>query len=93
MLLSPSANRIKSWTCEHCINWKEKNPEFCIKCFWSHPEDYEHIAGKRVKIINLYFSGDEIKDYDKLIALTGINNAQNLIKNLIHKFLSQSEHE
>lgn len=25
MLLSPSANRAKSWTCEHCTNW-ETNP-------------------------------------------------------------------
>ena len=24
MLLSPSANRAKSWTCEHCENWKKK---------------------------------------------------------------------
>lgn len=24
MLLSPSANRAKSWTCEHCPNWKQK---------------------------------------------------------------------
>lgn len=28
MLLSNSANRAKSWSCEHCINWKElKKPE------------------------------------------------------------------
>ena len=24
MLLSPSANRAKSWTCEHCANWEKK---------------------------------------------------------------------
>ena len=24
MLLSPSANRAKSWTCEHCVNWEKK---------------------------------------------------------------------
>ena len=28
MLLSPSANRAKSWTCEHCENWETKNPSF-----------------------------------------------------------------
>ena len=28
MLLSPSANRAKSWTCEHCKNWEVKNPSF-----------------------------------------------------------------
>jgi hypothetical protein len=26
MLLSPSANRAKSWTCEHCENWFVKSP-------------------------------------------------------------------
>ena len=29
MLLSSSANRAKSWTCEHCENWIEKDPFLC----------------------------------------------------------------
>ena len=33
MLLSPSANRAKSWTCEHCENWKRKDPCYCLHCF------------------------------------------------------------
>lgn len=33
MLLSPSANRAKSWTCEHCPNWEKKDVTFCINCF------------------------------------------------------------
>lgn len=87
MLLSPSANRAKSWTCEHCKNWEEKDIEFCVKCFWSHPENYDHIAGNKVKLINLYFSGNEIEDYNKLISLSGEENAQNFIKNIIHNYL------
>lgn len=35
MLLSPSANRAKSWTCEHCRNWSDKNVDFCMRCFLS----------------------------------------------------------
>lgn len=93
MLLSPSANRAKSWTCEHCSNWEEKNIEFCIKCFWSHPENYEHIAGNSIRIINRYFSGNEIEDYNKLISLAGADNAQNLIKRIIHKFLSDGDRD
>lgn len=50
MLLSPSANRAKSWACEHCENWERKDSDFCIKCFWAYPEDYEHIAGKQQRI-------------------------------------------
>ena len=33
MLLCPSANRAKSWTCEHCENWNRKDPSFCVRCF------------------------------------------------------------
>ncbi|MCQ2771586.1 MAG: HNH endonuclease [Clostridia bacterium] len=39
MLLSPSANRAKSWTCEHCPNWVRKDPAMCEKCIWAHPEE------------------------------------------------------
>jgi hypothetical protein len=87
MLLSPSANRAKSWTCEHCINWKHKNISFCFKCFWTHPEDYEHIAGKQQRIISIVFTGDEIEDYKRLIEISGLENAQNVIKTILHKHL------
>lgn len=89
MLLSPSANRSKSWTCEHCENWKDKDIDFCIKCFWAHPEKYEHMAGKKVKVMNLYFSGNEIEDYNKLISNYGEENAQKIIKRLIHDYISK----
>lgn len=88
MLLSPSANRAKSWTCEHCENWTKKDADFCIKCFWAHPENYEHIAGKHERIISLVFTGDEIKDYNRLIQLAGKDNAQKVIKQLLHENLA-----
>lgn len=87
MLLSPSANRAKSWTCEHCDNWDKKDISFCLKCFWAHPENYEHVAGKYEKIISLIFTGDEIQDYEKLVALSGEKTAQETIKEILHKFL------
>ena len=87
MLLSPSANRAKSWTCEHCENWDRKNKDFCLKCFWASPENYDHIAGKYEKVISLVFSGDEIEDYNKLIQLSGEDRAQEVVKKLIHKHL------
>lgn len=83
MLLSPSANRTKSWTCEHCINWSLKNIEFCEKCFWAHPENYTHIAGKEWRQIIITFTGNEIEDYNKLIELVGLEKAEETIKNLI----------
>ncbi len=87
MLLSPSANRAKSWTCEHCDNWERKDSSFCLRCFWAHPENYDHIAGKYERIISLVFTGDEIEDYYKLIELSGKEKAQEVIKQIIHKHL------
>ncbi|MDR1261939.1 MAG: helix-turn-helix domain-containing protein [Oscillospiraceae bacterium] len=88
MLLSPSANRAKSWSCEHCENWVTKSPSYCVKCFWAHPEDYEHVAGNKQRIVSIVFTGDEIEDYDRLLQVTGIDGAQNFIKRLIHEHLN-----
>ena len=87
MLLSPSANRAKSWTCEHCENWERKDSSFCLRCFWAHPENYDHVAGKYEKIISLVFTGDEIEDYNKLVELSGEEKAQEFIKQIIHEHL------
>jgi hypothetical protein len=87
MLISPSANRAKSWTCEHCNNWEHKDIKFCIKCFWAYPENYEHIAGKYQRIISIVFTGDEITDYNRLIEMSGIEEAQKVIKNIIHEYV------
>jgi hypothetical protein len=87
MLLSPSANRAKSWTCEHCPNWENKDAEFCVKCFWAHPENYSHIAGKEQRQIIITFTGDEIGDYNKLIALVGVEKAEETIKEMIGEFI------
>ena len=87
MLLSPSANRAKSWTCEHCSNWNKKNRTFCVRCFWAYPEDYDHIAGRYEKVISIMFTGDEIEDYNKLIEMSGMENAQNTIKKILHDYL------
>lgn len=87
MLLSPSANRAKSWTCEHCTNWDKKDNDFCIRCFWAHPEDYDHVAGRIEKVISIIFTGDEIADYNKLVSLAGEKTAQETIKELLHEHL------
>ena len=90
MLLSPSANRAKSWTCEHCPNWENKNAEFCMKCFWAHPENYSHIAGKEQRQLIITFTGDEIEDYNKLIALVGVDKAEETIKEMIGEFIGKA---
>ena len=87
MLLSPSANRAKSWTCEHCTNWETKDVGFCLSCFWVHPEKYDHVAGRLEKVVSIIFSGNEIDDYNKLIELAGEETAQETIKRIIHERL------
>ena len=93
MLLCPSANRTKSWVCEHCENWQRKEPAFCLRCFWAHPENYEHVAGKPERIISLVFSGEEVRDYDKLVKMAGEKEAQKLVKGLIHEYLESLTQE
>lgn len=87
MLLSPSANRAKSWTCEHCSNWKTKDKAFCVSCFWAHPEHYTHVADRKERKIILTFTGDEIEDYNKLIAMVGQDKAEETIKEAIKKYI------
>ena len=91
MLLSPSANRAKSWTCEHCQNWEKKDSSFCIGCFWAFPESHSHIAGIQQRQIIISFTGDEIKDYNELIELVGRENAEHKIKQLLHQYLPSNK--
>jgi hypothetical protein len=89
MLLSPSANRAKSWTCEHCSNWIKKDSAFCNMCFWAFPEKYTHIAGKEQKILSIVFTGDEIDDYNQLIKLSGLMKPEDIVKSLIKNFINE----
>ena len=69
MLLSGSANRAKSWFCEHCENWKQlKQRELCLSCYWAYPENYQHIAMKQVRRVDLLWQGQDTEQYEKLKA-------------------------
>ena len=69
MLLSASANRAKSWSCEYCENWKvTKDKTICMSCYWAYPENYNHIALKPIRRVDLLWEGDEIKVYEALKA-------------------------
>ena len=62
MLLCPSANRAKSWTCEHCVNWVKKAPAFYVNCYWARPEDYDHVSGKLQRVISVMFTGEKFNE-------------------------------
>lgn len=85
MLLSASANRAKSWACEHCKNWAEKDAAFCQRCFWAYPEEYDHVAGNIEKVIPVVFTGDDIADYNALQKLYGtMEHMQQEIRIMVH---------
>ena len=68
MLLCASANRVKSWSCENCENWKDKKIAVCESCYWAYPESYSHIAMLGIRRLDLLWMGDEVAEYDKLRA-------------------------
>ena len=67
MLLCGSANRAKSWACEHCQNWIElKDKSICLSCYWAYPENYLHIAMRQVRRVDLLWEGNEVAVYEAL---------------------------
>ncbi|MDX1948083.1 MAG: hypothetical protein SFU86_21980 [Pirellulaceae bacterium] len=76
MLLCGSCQRSKSWSCEHCDNWREgRQSEICKTCYWATPEDYNHIALKDHRRLEIVWLGaDEVADHAKLKSLAA-NNA------------------
>lgn len=67
MLLSGSANRAKSWSCEHCDNWKNlKQRELCLSCYWAYPDQHTHVALQPVRRVDLLWRGADVAHYDRL---------------------------
>lgn len=84
MLLDASAQRIKSWTCEHCKNFTEiRDANICNNCFWAFPENYTHIAMEEERRLWIVWRGNETKDYDKLAKIAAKN------KKLLQDFIKE----
>jgi len=67
MLLCGSANRTKSWSCEHCENWRSiKDKSICLSCYYAYPENYTHIAMRQVRRVDILWEGDDVDTYEKL---------------------------
>jgi len=68
MLLCGSCNRAKSWSCEHCPNWKEtRDQSICESCYWSDPECYKHIGLRKIRRLDIIWDEHEIELYEILI--------------------------
>lgn len=67
MLLCASCNRAKSWSCEHCRNWKEiRSPAICKKCYWANPVSYSHVAMNDIRRLDVTWIGKEVSQYEAL---------------------------
>jgi len=65
MPLCGSCNRAKSWSCEHCANWLEKkDPTICLTCYWARPEDYDHVAIREMRRLDVVWEGKEVDDFE-----------------------------
>jgi len=88
MLLSPSANRLKSWACEKCNNWNtKKDKEICLTCYWAYPENYSHIATMPIRRLDIIWQGEEVSVYEALKSQAQNENSeiQNIVKKLLEK--------
>lgn len=67
MLLSASSQRAKSWSCEHCPNWRNDHDEaVCRSCFWAFPDNYTHIAGDHVRRVDIEWRGSEVEIFERI---------------------------
>jgi hypothetical protein len=67
MPLCGSCNRAKSWSCEHCENWlKKKDPAICATCYWASPEDYDHVAMRQMRRLDIVWEGKEVADFQAM---------------------------
>jgi hypothetical protein len=90
MLLCGSCNRAKSWTCEHCVNWQEKNVNVCQGCYWVDPTVYVHIATQNIRRAEIVWQTDEAELYDKIAdsASKSQDTIQDYIKTLLKNILA-----
>lgn len=88
MLLSASANRRKSWECENCPNWTDKDISVCELCFWAHPESYSHIACTKGRQVFFRLDNDAaIAEYDGLVKEHGADWVSDELKSRTEYYL------
>lgn len=94
MLLCGSANRAKSWSCEHCENWQSlKDKSICRSCYWAYPENYTHIGMRQVRRVDLLWEGDDVRVYEALQqrAISLEKEIPELIKEIIDRELGTDD--
>ena len=88
MLVCASCNRAKSWSCEHCRNGTvEKDEAVCRTCYWASPLQYDHIALRILRRLELVWTGPEVAHYEKLLRLArhARQSVPDFVKNVLRK--------
>ncbi len=95
MLLCGSCNRAKSWSCEHCPNWEEKETTICQSCYWASPETYKHISLREERRVEIVWHGDEVECYERLCEKAAKNDMQipDFVKMIIERHLKNKRYE
>ena len=71
MLLDASMQRTKAFTCSECPNMNEgRDVSVCSRCYWAYPEDYDHVATRAIRRIDVEWRGDEVSDHDAIRAMS-----------------------
>lgn len=94
MLLCGSANRAKSWSCEHCENWNIiKDKSICLSCYWAYPENYTHIAMRQIRRIDIIWQAEDVEIYERLKqqAVSLEKDIAKLIKEIIEREIRQND--
>jgi 5-methylcytosine-specific restriction endonuclease McrA len=92
MLVCGSCNRAKSWSCEHCLNWKnDKLSQVCLTCYWASPDNYNHIALQEVRRTDILWRAEEVQAYERLKKSAKKNQATipEYVKKIVEKHLEE----
>lgn len=85
-VLDGSCNRKKSWSCEHCDNWRSrKDFDICRNCYWANPDEYTHVAMEPERRVEIVWQGEEIARFEQLktVALRNRRSVADEIKTRI----------
>lgn len=88
MLLCGSANRAKSWVCEHCPNLTgSKKVAVCKSCYWAYPEAYTHVATLEQRRLDVLWTANEMADYEtaRTEAAKADQSMPEFVKNLLRE--------
>jgi hypothetical protein len=86
-LLCAACNRAKSWSCEHCPNWKTKAPVICKQCYWAFPHEYTHIALREIRRTDIIWDEGEMEIYNEL--KEAAKKASSLIPDHVKRIVTQ----